>query len=136
MNDDVQGTSPDYRKLRKEAFGASAEKIARKYPLNRYKSPSIAWATVLTDRMWARATREQHTLIAERAPVYGYEFADRDAPMFLPLEADFDWGVARSGDPNGHGLPSWRRFSSGDTLSLAPGAVRPIDYAAEHELAF
>ena len=170
MNYDVQGTSPVYRQLLKDAFGAKAEKIARKYPVNHYKSPSIAWATVLTDRMWARSTHEQNALLAKKAPVYGYEFADRKAPMFLPLEADFDWGAyhasdlpyifpetkaelspaqerlsgqmmsywtnfARTGDPNGRGLPAWPRVSSG-TLSLAPGAVRPVDYAAEHQLAF
>ncbi|WP_082310489.1 carboxylesterase/lipase family protein [Nonomuraea sp. SBT364] len=98
MNYDIQGKTPNYPKLVREAFGRKAPDILRKYPINRYKSPSIAWATVLTDRMWARATHEQNTLLAQHVPVYGYEFADRDAPMFLPLETGFDWGAYHAGD--------------------------------------
>jgi para-nitrobenzyl esterase len=170
MNYDIQGKTPNYPELVREAFGRKAPAILRKYPVNRYKSPSIAWATVLTDRMWARATHEQNTLLAEKVPVYGYEFADRDAPMFLPLKTDFDWGAfhagdlpylfpernasltpaqrrlseqmigywtnfARTGSPNGRGLPVWPPLSRG-TQSLAPDAVRRIDYAAEHRLDF
>ncbi|WP_326825940.1 carboxylesterase/lipase family protein [Streptosporangium sp. NBC_01756] len=173
MNYDVQGrpvTAEQYGTLIKEAFGDDAGRVAREYPLASYASPSQAWAAVMTDRLWARGTHEQNTLLARHAPVYGYEFADRKAPMFLPLEADFDWGAfhagdlpylfpekeaplspaqrrlsdqmvgywtnfARTGSPNGSGLPAWPRLSGG-TQSLAPDAVRPIDYAAGHRLSF
>ncbi|GGO72956.1 carboxylesterase/lipase family protein [Nonomuraea cavernae] len=173
MNYDAAGkpvTAQQYGTLLKEAFGDDAGRVMRRYPLASYASPSQAWAAVMTDRLWARGTHEQNTLLAKHVPVYGYEFADRDAPMFLPLETDFDWGAfhagdlpylfpdrqapltpaqkrlsdqmvgywtnfARTGSPNGSGLPTWPRLSQG-TQSLAPGAVRPIDYAAEHQLSF
>ncbi|MEU7893271.1 carboxylesterase family protein [Nonomuraea sp. NPDC049152] len=173
MSYDVAGkpvTAEQYGTLIKEAFGDDAGRVMREYPLSSYASPSLAWAAVMTDRLWARGTHEQNTLLARHAPVYGYEFADRKAPMFLPLEADFDWGAfhagdlpylfpekkallspaqqklseqmigywtnfARTGSPNGPGLPAWRRLGRG-TQSLAPGAIRPIDYAAEHRLGF
>ncbi|MGV9778172.1 carboxylesterase/lipase family protein [Streptosporangium sp. NPDC003464] len=173
MNYDVAGrpvTAQQYGTLVKEAFGGDAGRVTRKYPLASYASPSQAWAAVMTDRLWARGTHEQNTSLAEHTPVYGYEFADRRAPMFLPLEADFDWGAfhaadlpylfpdkkapltaaqrklsdqmvgywtnfARTGSPNGPDLPRWQPLPRG-TQSLAPGAVRPIDYAAEHRLDF
>ncbi|MFE0148235.1 carboxylesterase/lipase family protein [Nonomuraea sp. NPDC059007] len=159
-----------YPQALKETFGERTAEVAKEYPLKRYGKPAVAWAAVMTDRVWARSTHAQNTLLARRTPVYGFEFADRDAPMFLPIKADFDLGAyhagdlpylfpekgvklspaqkklsgqmlsywtnfARTGDPNGAGLPAWPKLKGG-TLSLEPGRIRPIDYAAEHRLAF
>ncbi|MFB9909474.1 carboxylesterase/lipase family protein [Allokutzneria oryzae] len=169
-------TAQRYPELVAEAFGGQADKILARYPLSDYASPSLAWSAVLTDRMWAKGTFEQARLFAGKAPTFVYEFADRNAPMYLPLprsfppgafhaadvpylfrDADFDrritpeqrtlssdmmryWAnFARSADPNGTRLPSWPSFAPGDFVqSLAPGenGIRPVDYAAEHKLAF
>nr|WP_042187562.1 carboxylesterase family protein [Kibdelosporangium sp. MJ126-NF4]CEL18190.1 putative carboxylesterase type B [Kibdelosporangium sp. MJ126-NF4]CTQ90580.1 putative carboxylesterase type B [Kibdelosporangium sp. MJ126-NF4] len=40
---------------------------------------------------------------------------------------------AHTGDPNGPGSPTWSRDS---TLSLAPGNIKPVDFAAEHQCGF
>ncbi|MFD0552270.1 carboxylesterase family protein [Streptomyces rectiviolaceus] len=48
--------------------------------------------------MWARGTQAQHDALARHVPVYAYVFADRDAPMFLPLPGDFDFGAFHAGD--------------------------------------
>jgi para-nitrobenzyl esterase len=78
-------TREQYGTLVNEAFGEHAGPVQARYPMSEYESPSDAWATVLTDRMWARPTFEQHRLLAEHVPTYAYEFADRQAPMYLPF---------------------------------------------------
>ena len=38
-------------------------------------------------------TRDEHRLLAQQVPVYAYEFADRQAPMYLPFPDDFPPGA-------------------------------------------
>jgi para-nitrobenzyl esterase len=172
-------TAEQYPALLAEAFGEHAGRVQARYQLDAFSSPSLAWATVLTDRMWARSTFQQHRLLAEQVPVYAYEFADRQAPMYLPFPDDFPPGAfhaaevpylfpdeqflaaatpeqrrlseqmmrswanfAHRGDPNGAELSRWQPFDRAQPVphvrSLAPGpdGVRPVDYAAEHQLDF
>jgi len=169
-------TAAGYPRLLSAAFGSQAPAIAREYPVAEFASPATAWADVLTDRVWAGATLEQHEGLARRAPVYAYEFADAGAPMYLPFPPNFPGGAfhasevpylfadekaegsltpeqralsaqmirywaqfARTGDPNHDGAPLWPAFSGPTSvLGLAPGAggIAPVDYAAEHRLAF
>jgi para-nitrobenzyl esterase len=75
------------------AFGGHASRVHAQYPESAFDSPSVAWASVLTDRMWARSTFEQHHLFAEHVPTYAYEFADRQSPMYLPFPEDFPPGA-------------------------------------------
>jgi para-nitrobenzyl esterase len=86
-------TSGQYPTLLVEAFGEDAAKVQARYPLSDYPSPAVAWATVLTDRMWARSTFAQHRLLAEHVPVHAYEFADGGAPMYLPFPPDLPPGA-------------------------------------------
>jgi hypothetical protein len=63
-------TPQHYPGLLADAFGPHADQIQAQYPLVAYQSPSQPWATVLTDRMWARSTFEQHRQLAGHVPVY------------------------------------------------------------------
>jgi para-nitrobenzyl esterase len=83
----------EYPTLLAEAFGEHAAQVQAQYPLSAFESPSVAWATVLTDRMWARSTFEQHGLLADHVVTYAYEFADRQSPMYLPFPEDFPPGA-------------------------------------------
>lgn len=70
----------DYRERLDEAFGDDAAAIEEAYPAAAYPSPEVAWATVLTDRVWARPALEQHRAYAAVVPTWTYEFRDREAP--------------------------------------------------------
>lgn len=43
---------------------------------------------------------------------------------------------AASGNPNGDGLPKWRRLDRANAQSLAPDAIGPVNVAVEHRCAF
>ncbi|WP_394621998.1 carboxylesterase/lipase family protein [Lentzea sp. JNUCC 0626] len=142
-------TGEDYSRLVREAFPDRAAEIEREYPVSAYASPKQAWAALLTDRVWARATFRQNTLYAKKAPVYAFEFADRDARHSADIEylfpdGDFtkdrglsDYMIKAWTDFARTGNPGWARFDEGQYVqSLAPGAIGPVDFADEHKLAF
>ncbi|MBW4719402.1 carboxylesterase/lipase family protein [Saccharothrix obliqua] len=78
-------TAEDYPRLLAEAFGDAADEVAAHYPLDRFPTPSLAWAQVCTDRAWARPTRELGNALATHTDTWCYEFADRDAPPLVPF---------------------------------------------------
>lgn len=91
-------TADGYGALLAEAFGLSAPAVAERYPLTAYESPSLAWAAVVTDRVWALRTMEQHRLLAAQTPTYAYQFADRDAPPIVPFPSGFPPGAHHSAE--------------------------------------
>ncbi|MFF9485166.1 carboxylesterase/lipase family protein [Streptomyces sp. NPDC014676] len=92
-------TEADYDRALRTAFGESrAKRVRAEYPTTAHPSPGLAWAAVITDRMWARGTQAQNDALACHVPLYAYEFADRDAPMFLPLSGGFDFGAFHVAD--------------------------------------
>lgn len=78
-------TTETYPKLLVEAFGDDADVVAARYPLDRFPSPSRAWARLSTDRAWAWPTWELGRTLAEATPTWRYEFADPGAPPPVPL---------------------------------------------------
>lgn len=81
-------TTLEYVVVLGQAFGINAGKVNSQYPASRYPSPTIAWATVLTDRFWSCATHTDRQALAATAPVFGYEFADPAPPRLYPFP---DW---------------------------------------------
>ena len=82
--------------------------VLEKYPLSAYKSPGDAWTAVGTD---ANVCRHPYldSRVAQFAPLYAYEFSQRDAPWYFPA-LHFDHGAAHTIDiqflfDNWHGGP-------------------------------
>ncbi|MFC7385366.1 carboxylesterase/lipase family protein [Sphaerisporangium rhizosphaerae] len=82
-----------YRGLLAVSFGGDAERVAELYPAG--TSPRQALGSVMTDRGYACPNRRNDQVLARWVPVYGYEFADRDAPQSFafPQPPDFPLGA-------------------------------------------
>jgi para-nitrobenzyl esterase len=85
-------TAEQYPTIIRRMFAANAGRVLARYPLNRYSSPSVALATVVTD--WGRKIGACPVLpadgaAAKHAPVYAYEFAEDSGQTMgqLPLGA-------------------------------------------------
>jgi para-nitrobenzyl esterase len=118
-------TPEQYPTLLGDAFGGHADQVQARYPLSAYPTPNLAWATVLTDRMWARSTFRQHRLLAEHVPTYAYEFADRQAPMYLPFPEDFPPGAFHAAEvPYLFPDQPFQQASSPDQRHLSDQMVR------------
>ncbi|WAS90878.1 carboxylesterase/lipase family protein [Nannocystis punicea] len=90
-------TAAQYPELLAAAFAERAEAVAAEYPLADHASPGAAWAKLLTDRLWARSTAEQNASLAERGPVYFYEFAEASAHD-LPFAPELRTGAFHNDD--------------------------------------
>jgi para-nitrobenzyl esterase len=106
-------TADSYPRLLTEAFGAAADEIAARYPLDRFPTPSLAWAQLSTDRAWARPGWDLARVCAAHTDTWCYEFADQDAPPLLP---GFPAGAVHSSElvyqfdfPGGPALPAAQR---------------------------
>ncbi|HEU4322343.1 MAG TPA: carboxylesterase family protein [Roseiflexaceae bacterium] len=86
-------TAERYPQLLAEAFGDAADRVAAEYPIAEYGSPSLAWAAVITDRVWALSTHRQNLLLAAHVPTYAFEFADGNAPPNVPFPPEFPPGA-------------------------------------------
>lgn len=92
-------TEESYQALLVQEFGDQAPEIAVEYPSSAYGSPILAYAQVLTDRVWACGHVTDNRALARRVPVYAYEFADRTAPTgWFPFPPDLPSGAFHSAE--------------------------------------
>jgi para-nitrobenzyl esterase len=75
----------------------TADKVAARYPAGKYSSPAVAWIAVQTDPTACR-NRAFEQLVADKAPLYAYEFQDRKAPWYFPQKLSFAPGAAHTSD--------------------------------------
>ncbi len=95
-----QPVTPDaYPQLLEAAFGEAAGQVADRYPLDGYASAGLAWATVLSDRVYVHPTFVQNRALAALVPTYAYEFADPQAPaLTFPFPPDLPGGAFHGSD--------------------------------------
>ncbi|GAA5707347.1 carboxylesterase/lipase family protein [Streptomyces avermitilis] len=77
-------TPASYAALITLQHGDRAAAVLGTYPAAAYPSPNLAYSTVGTDQRFACPARADSRLYSSRAPVYAYEFADSQAPPFIP----------------------------------------------------
>ncbi|NIG36087.1 carboxylesterase [Pantoea sp. ICBG 828] len=58
-------------------------KVLAEYPLANYDNPSEAFAAAATDSMFSCPARAMNRTLADKIPVYAYEFSDRTAPSYV-----------------------------------------------------
>ncbi|MFH8804227.1 carboxylesterase/lipase family protein [Streptomyces sp. NPDC017936] len=77
-------TPDSYAALIRLQYGNRAGAVLQTYPASAYPSPDLAYSAVGTDQRFACPARADSRLYGARAPVHAYEFADPQAPPFIP----------------------------------------------------
>ncbi|MEV6237864.1 carboxylesterase family protein [Lentzea sp. NPDC051838] len=80
----------------KETFGEQANEVKALYPPE--KSAALAWAAVVTDRMWSCTQYETAKGLASKTRVYEYEFADPNPPKLSPIPPQMPLGAQHASD--------------------------------------
>jgi para-nitrobenzyl esterase len=89
-------TAAEYPQILTAEFGASAAAgIQTTYALSAYPSPDLAYAAVFTDSNFS-CPAFQADRAAWRSGVYGYEFADENAPNDFNVKFSFPLAAAHS----------------------------------------
>jgi para-nitrobenzyl esterase len=86
-----------YRKFLTEGFADRAKEVEARYPGSELGGAVYAWAAVSTDSAWSCPTLESVRAAGRHAPVYFYQFDDREAPNpAFPVAPDFKLGAAHA----------------------------------------
>lgn len=89
-------TEQQYEQIVRTTYGAAAEDVLARYPAADYPEPRIALSTIQTDFGTGLSTCQHLTAYrlfeGARVPVYGYQFADREAPPLIDVPG-FDEGA-------------------------------------------
>jgi para-nitrobenzyl esterase len=99
---DLQGapiTAAEYPLLIDASLGTAAGSATlARYPLADYASPDVAFATVVTDYIFACPALGADIALQKRVPLFAYEFADENAPEpYLP-PVSFPYAAAHASE--------------------------------------
>ncbi|MFI7003323.1 carboxylesterase/lipase family protein [Nocardia sp. NPDC050175] len=90
-------TAEEYPQLL-QTFGAHADTVAARYPLDAYPQPVLAWSAVMTDHIFVCPIADATKSLVRTGPVYAYEFADQNAAPLpgLPSPPPFPLGASHA----------------------------------------
>jgi para-nitrobenzyl esterase len=86
-------TAEGYEAEVREMFGADADAVLARYPVDAYPHPGSALSAVQTDMGFACGQRRWNRAISSRTSTYVYEFADPNVPMELSVQPSFPLGA-------------------------------------------
>lgn len=99
LRDGVRFTAADYPALLAEVFGADAAAVQEHYPLHVFGSAAVAYSAAVTDSAFSCVTDRMARDLAGGAPVYAYQFNDREAPAPASMRSlPFPVGASHSLD--------------------------------------
>lgn len=121
----------DYPRVLEQTFGADAAAVGARYPLDRYGGNApLAYSAAVTDGDFTCVDQRIATDLGRDAPVYGYEFTDRDPPMPEPFRTlPFPVGAS-------HSLELRYLFDVGGAPALTPPQQVLSDQMIDYWTAF
>ncbi|MEU3643105.1 carboxylesterase family protein [Lentzea sp. NPDC034063] len=81
-----------------ETFGDQAAAVRAVYSPEKYGSAALAWAALVTDKMWSCTQLKTDRGLSAKTRVYAYEFADPTPPKLSPLPPTMPLGAQHASD--------------------------------------
>lgn len=79
-------------------LGAASSLVKQRYAFSSYSPVQLAVADLVTDRTYACPMQQTRGLLSRYVPTYGYEFADRSAPMVFEISPPYPFGAYHGSD--------------------------------------
>lgn len=120
-------TSENYASVLRTAYGDRTDRVLAEYPLSAYSSPAAAVGTAMSDYRQDNGLNncgflETGKLASAYAPLFQYEFADRDAPP-VTENAGLEMGAVHSSELP-YQFPHFSNTTKLDGPALKPGSQK------------
>lgn len=111
-------TDADVETFAASEYGTRAPEILRRYAVGVYETPQRRLAAMRTDSAACRIWQANH-LLADKVPLYAYEFRDKTAPSYFPKMPGLVMGAYHTSELQ-YLFPRWRGGRQGIPRDLSP----------------